>query len=338
MSVRLCALWLLLFTGILTSCNQDQQSYSHKKRRHHANGAPEPVSPGPAVPHAAIAGKGKKFLFDATKAETAGNADWVIDEDNNKPQQVPTPAQQTVTGNTPETYWTGALSSWGIALVKAGNTVETLPANSAITYGNNSNPQDLQHYDVFIVDEPNIRFSDAEKTAILQFVQHGGGLLMIADHNISDRNNDGYDSPAVWNDLMTSNSIQANPFGFSIDLTNISELTTNVLSGNTGNAILHGPQGHVAQLQFNNGSTITINPAVNHQVQGLIWQGGYPQNNTHIMCASSGFGQGRVFAVTDSSPMDDGTGAPGNHLYVAWSKYSHAALFMNASLWLAKAI
>lgn len=36
---------------------------------------------------------GKKFLFDATHAETAGNADWVIDEDGSIPQNIPTPAQ-----------------------------------------------------------------------------------------------------------------------------------------------------------------------------------------------------------------------------------------------------
>jgi len=100
----------------------------------------------------------KKFLFDATHAETAGNADWVIDEDGSVPQQIPTPAQSTITSSTPETYWTGALSSWGIALVKLGNTVETLPSGTSITYGNSSNAQDLSHYDVFVVDEP-IKFS-----------------------------------------------------------------------------------------------------------------------------------------------------------------------------------
>ena len=54
------------------------------------------------------------------------------------------------------------------------------------------------------------------------------------------------------------------------------------------------------------------------------------------MSASSTYGTGRVYVVTDSSPMDDGTGAPNNTLYVSWSLYTHAALFMNASLWLAK--
>ena len=281
-------------------------------------------------------GGGKKFLFDATKAETAGNADWVIDEDNGTPQRIPTPAQSSITSSTAETFWTGALSSWGIALVKAGNTAETLPSGTAITYGNTANAQDLSHYDVFVVDEPNILFTSAEKTAILNFISHGGGLFMISDHTISDRNNDGHDSPDIWNDLMTNNSVASNPFGFSIDLTNISETTSNVWTGGSTSPILNGSQGSVSQLQFNNGATVTINPAVNSTVQGLIWQSGQTQNNTHIMSASSTFGTGRVFVVTDSSPMDDGTGASGNNLFVSWPLFSHTQLFMNASLWLAK--
>ncbi len=279
---------------------------------------------------------GKKFLFDATKAETAGNADWVIDEDGGTPQRTPTPAQSTITASTAETFWTGALSSWGIALVKAGNSVETLPSGTAITFGSATNPQDLSHYDVFVVDEPNILFTSAEKTAILNFINAGGGLFMISDHNGSDRNNDGHDSPNIWNDLMTNNSVATNPFGFSIDLTDISETTTNVLTGNTTNPILHGSQGNVTELQFNDGATITINPAANATVQGLIWRSGDAQNNLNIMSASSTFGTGRVFVVTDSSPMDDGTGAAGNDLFVSWPLFSHTQLFMNASLWLAK--
>jgi hypothetical protein len=135
---------------------------------------------------------------------------------------------------------------------------------------------------------------------------------------------------------MTNNSVANNPFGFSIDLTNISETTSNVLTGNTTNPILHGSQGNVSQLQFNNGATVTINPSANSSVQGLIWQTGQAQGTTHIMSASSTFGTGRVFVVTDSSPMDDGTGAPNNNLFVSWPLFSHTQLFMNASLWLAK--
>lgn len=130
----------------------------------------------------AITGQ-KKFLFDALHAETAGNADWVIDEDNGTPQRIPTPAQSGITSSTPETYWTGALSSFGIALVKEGNYVETLPSTGAITYGNSSNAQDLSNYSVFVVDEPNTPFTATEKTAILNFVKNGGGLFMVSDHD-----------------------------------------------------------------------------------------------------------------------------------------------------------
>ena len=106
---------------------------------------------------------GKKFLFDASHAETAGNADWVLDVDGGAVPRFPTPAQSGITSSTPETYWTAALSAWGVALVKLGNSVENLPAGTAITYGNAANPQDLSNYSVFVVDEPNTLFTASEK-------------------------------------------------------------------------------------------------------------------------------------------------------------------------------
>ena len=125
-----------------------------------------------------------KILFDATKAESAANADWVIDADTHDlgfssgpavkgggnesdPQRYPTPLQNTVTSTTAETYWEGSLSAWGIDCVKQGFEVETLTAFDSITYGNKSHVQDLSNYKVFIVDEPNIKFTTKEKLAIL---------------------------------------------------------------------------------------------------------------------------------------------------------------------------
>lgn len=278
----------------------------------------------------------KKFLFDATHAETAGNADWVIDEDGSVPQRIPTPAQSTVTSSTPESYWTGALSSWGIALAKQNYTVETLPSGTAITYGNAGNPQDLSNYDVFVVDEPNNVFTAAEKDAIVNFVKKGGGLLMISDHTVSDRDGDGWDSPAIWNDLMSTNAVQTNPFGFTIDLANFSDISSNILTNSSSSTILTGSQGNVTQLEFNNGTTATLNTSANPNVKGLIWKTGATQNSNNVMALSSLYGSGRVFFIGDSSPMDDGSGAPGNTLYPDWVNYSHASLLLNASLWLAK--
>ena len=276
----------------------------------------------------------KKFLFDATKAETAGNADWVVDADS-FPQRFPTPAQSNVTATTTESFWRGGLSAWGIALAKLGHSVETLPSGTAITYGG-TGAQDLKNYDVFVVDEPNIRFTAAEKTAILNFVKNGGGLFMISNHTVSDRNNDGWDSPAIWNDLMSTNTVKTNPFGITITLNKFSETTSNRLSATT-NPILNGSQGIVTNLKYSAGASMSINTTANPTVQGLIWRASSSQGTSNIMCASATFGTGRVVVIGDSSPADDGTGATGDTLYPGWTELvSHSRLHMNASLWLAK--
>ncbi len=277
-----------------------------------------------------------RFLFDAAHAETAGNADWVLDADNGTPQRIPTPAASGITATTPEKFWTGGLSSWGVALVKLGHSVETLPPGTAITFGG-TGAQDLSKYQVFVIDEPNTRFTAAEKTAILNFVKAGGGLFMISDHDKSDRNNDGFDSPAIWNDLMTTNSVKTNPFGFSVDKTNISETSSNVAAA-SASPVLSGSQGAVTQLKFSNGATLTLTPSANASVKGLIWRTSATKGGTTgAMCASSTFGSGRVVVVTDSSPADDGSGNPTDRLFPGWTEISsHSKLHLNASLWLAQ--
>ncbi|MES2111669.1 MAG: hydrolase [Bacteroidota bacterium] len=319
---------------------------------------------------------GKKFLFDATKYENAGSADWQIDADGTesvplytggttvetKAQRVPTPSYTGITSTTAETYWKGALSSWAVSLVKDGELVETLPNGGAITYGNTSNAQDLSNYDVFVVCEPNRLFSAAEKTALMNFVANGGGLFMIADHtaattagtdangyNPSDRDGDGFDSPRVWNDLMANNGINnTHPFGFNIDYVDINDQpSSNVYTGTNANAqkVLNGAAGTASKLAFYDGSTATLFPADNANVQGLFWRTGFTNNGTTgTMALLSTYGSGRVVFIGDSSDADDGTGDTNDSLFNGWSGdapsgfTSHPAFHLNASLWLAKAI
>lgn len=317
---------------------------------------------------------GKKFLFDASHYENAGSADWQIDADGTesvpmytggttvetKAQRTPTPSYTGITSSTPETYWKGAISAWAVDLVKRGNLVETLPVGTAITYGNASNVQDLSNYNVYVVVEPNRLFTAAEKTAIMNFVSNGGGLMMIADHtaattagtdangyNPSDRDGDGFDSPRVWNDLMTNNGINNNkPFGFNIDYVDISEQpTTKVYTGTNTFAqkVLGGIAGTASKLAFYNGSTATLYPANNATVQGLFWRmSSTVGSTTGVMALLSTYGTGRVVFIGDSSPADDGTGDTNDNLFNGWSGdapsgyTSHPALHINASLWLAK--
>ncbi len=279
-----------------------------------------------------------KILFDASKAETAGNADWVIDEDGSTPGQLPTPSQLNITSSTAETYWTGALSYWGIDCVNKGYHVETLPIGDSMTYGNNAHATDLSHYNVFIVDEPNIRFTQAEKIALLNFVYNGGALFMISDHTGSDRNNDGWDSPAIWNDFMTNNGVVNNPFGISFDLATFSETSTNIAL--PGDSLISGPMGTVTAVQWSSGTSMTISTAANSSVKAVIYKTaiGTSYGSTGVLCAHAIYGNGRVVAIGDSSPPDDGTGASGNTLYNGYTgdaSGNHRPWLMNATIWLA---
>ncbi len=116
-----------------------------------------------------------KILFDASKAQMTGSADWVIDADSHNiysgngpmsiggtesnPQKIPTPPQSGISSTTAETYWNGGLSHWAIDCVNQGYIVETLPYNGQITYGLTSNAQDLSRYAAYVVDEPNIKYT-----------------------------------------------------------------------------------------------------------------------------------------------------------------------------------
>lgn len=299
-----------------------------------------------------------KILFDATKAQSAGNADWVIDADahnlgfpsgpaivgkgsESNPQRIPTPLQSTITASTLEDYWTGGLSNWGIDCVKQGYIVESLPYNGQITYGVSSNVQDLSNYKVFVIDEPNIAFTASEKAAIITFVKNGGGLCIIADHTISDRNNDTIDSPQVLNDLLSNNTVQNDPFGFSFDSVDISETSYNVANLPT-NAILHGSAGSVAQVKWSGGTTMTLNPTQNKSVTGLVYKSKSSKTGTvDVLCASATYQNGKVVAIGDSSIADDGTGDnTGDILYNGYTldaNGNHQKLLMNAIIWLAPA-
>ncbi len=270
-------------------------------------------------------------LFDNTKAETAGNADWIIDTD----QPTPSPSNPTT-----ETSWVGAISAWGVELVKTGKySVSTLPSSGRITYGDTTNAQDLSKYKVFVIPEPNIAFSATEKSAIINFVDNGGGLFMVADHLNSDRNNDGIDSPRIFNDLMNNNSRGlSNIFGIQYDLNNISNENPSTLNIGANDPIIFGPYGTVSGTILRAGASMTINTSSNANVRGVIFRNTFLNTgSTGVAFARSQFGQGRIAAHGDSSAIDDGTGQPSNNLFDGWldPAGTNKQLFLNATEWLA---
>ncbi len=116
-----------------------------------------------------------KVLFDFTKDEDAGNADWRID---------------------------GAYSSFAQALKNAGFSVgEIGTGHGTIT------SQELQGCKVLIIPEPQDKFTSSERSVILNFVSNGGSLIYIADHPGSDRNHNGYSSWKIWNNNLNFDSV-----------------------------------------------------------------------------------------------------------------------------------
>ena len=294
-----------------------------------------------------------KILFDATKAETAGNADWIIDADlfnlkytpnagtggtKSNAQRYPTPGQSGITSTTAESYWKGGISAWGIDCAKRNYLVETLPWNGRISYGDSTNNQDLKGFTVFVVCEPNIKFTLSEMQAMMSFVSNGGSLIMVSDHTVSDRNNDSWDSPAIWNDFFTNNGIKANPFGMTLELTNIVETTSNIYAAST-DSIINGPYGTVSQVMFVNGATISISKTSNASVKAVVYKtSAVAGGNTGAMVAYARYGKGKVFLIGDSSPVDDGTGNTSSSLYNGYfadANGNHQKLLMNAMVWMA---
>src|SRR5256885_4057375 len=175
-----------------------------------------------------------RVLFDNSKAETAGNADWILSTAQ------PDPTAQNP-GPSTESSWTGAISAWGVRLQRTGQySLRTLPPGNTISYGGGG-ALDLANFDEFVMPEPNAPLSAAEKSAILRFVQHGGGFFLIVDHTGSDRNNDGWDSVRIANDLMGNNGVDdTDPFGFSVDAVNVANENP-VAIHNSTNQIVNGP-------------------------------------------------------------------------------------------------
>jgi len=235
-------------------------------------------------------GSNIKVLFDFTKDEDAGNADWRID---------------------------GAYSDWANALRNEGMTVDSIgDGQGEITYSA------LSSYDVFVLPEPQDEFSESEKDAIIEFVHNGGGLVYIADHQSSDRNNNGWDSWSIWNNNLNFDTTfnitlvstqSGNDQNEVTDIANVPVLTDNVSSFGTWLGTCMEPSG-------------TARSAANQSGYSVL---SYEQ-----------YGHGRVVVHCDSSTFDDGTpdsDNKGDNLHDGWSQYDDATLAVNLVLWAAGA-
>ncbi len=264
---------------------------------------------------------GEGILFDWTKNQTAGNADWVVDHT----APLPTPYPPTA-----ETSWDGAYSSWGYTLwLRTGRRIRTLPPGQTLRYGNPGDSLDLSRFEVLILPEPQNPLSASEAQAVLDFLAQGGGVILIGNHNGSDRDGDGWDAPTVLNQAFES----ALGIHFHVQGESYNNYSTTSSVVSSTHPVAQGPTGPVRSIAFY-GATVISRVGGQAVVEGVVWHPSVPEGSTYNMMVVCGvYGQGRFCAMGDSSPPDDGTGDPGDVLYDNWNDLDNARLLMNMVLW-----
>ena len=287
-------------------------------------------------------GAGKSVLFDHTHHEEGGvSAEWVICSGH---EPDPSPANPTS-----ETSWNGALSALGFDLNKQGYMVQTLPASGGrISFNDASNTMDLSHYSVFFIPECYTYFTTAEKEAIVQYVQNGGGLFLLGNHSGASRVTSSVpgstDAFTVFNDLLTNNGVANNAFGFTFVLghgpgdsaANATSTAYSTATNAAATAITKGSNGTLTMQDFHSFSYLNLNTANNPSVQGILSSQVSGDPATDYFIATSTFGNGRVVASGDSSPADDGTTTTsGKSLHNSYTLNSNRAFFLNAIQYLA---
>ncbi|GAB6189724.1 hypothetical protein JCM30566_14660 [Marinitoga arctica] len=172
----------------------------------------------------------------------------------------------------------------------------------------------LNMYKILIIPEPNKPFKDFEISAILKFVKNGGSLFIIADHGNSDRNGNGWDSPKIFNTFVEN-------FGFKFAGDDLEEAPL-------AHVYNHEITSKIQKIGVWNGSSIKI---LNENVKVLIANS---ENKPYMVVTT--YGKGKVVAIGDSSPFDDGTGDTGDLLHNGWQWGDDAQLAINVIKYLIK--
>ncbi|MDO5734535.1 MAG: hypothetical protein Q4P08_05350 [Eubacteriales bacterium] len=266
-------------------------------------------------------------LFDQAHGQTAGNADWVIN---------------------------GAFSDFADSLIDSGFEIAAQPELIR--------PELLSNCDIYIIPEPNIPFKAAEQAALLDYVEGGGILFIIADHYNADRNFNRWDATEIFNGWrrgayadpgrgmdeaeraairgVESSEWLWDNFGFAFRY-NAIDYQKAVFETAEGFSDLQG-----LKIISHGGATIIL--ADERKVSGLA----YAQNNLQAwehavdqgvyfggrkegpLLALAQYHSGYVLALADSSPLEDQTAAYRNEetgaekrTYAGYSQGDHKLLF-----------
>lgn len=173
----------------------------------------------------------------------------------------------------------------------------------------------LKGVNIFVIVEPNTKYSSQELKVVEDFSKKGGKLFLISDHEGADRNNNGWDSVMVLNQFESFVGINFLKLWFS----------EHPITGKTVDHQI--TEGVVAVGTWGGTSVAPTCP----EAEGLMFE-----SHDGAYIAKSTINNTRIVCMGDSSPFDDGTGAPGNKLYDGWNNpgYNHERLCLNSLRWL----
>lgn len=212
----------------------------------------------------------------------------------------------------------GGYSDMGDMLKENGYKLDNL---SAVSPGKVFTHELVKTYDAIVLPEPNDPYSKSEIEALVNYVKNGGGLFIISDHHNADRNGNGWDAVRIFNEFVPE-------FGFKFMQNTVYEapVTGKI---NTSHPAMYGFRA----VGIWAGATMEILSAPNTKVTGLV--------DSRIAKAPymlvSEYHKGRVFAIGDSSPFDDGTGdGTKGKLHDSYDSfmYSHPQIAYNAVTWI----
>ncbi|WP_240468767.1 GldG family protein [Gracilibacillus sp. YIM 98692] len=264
-----------------------------------------PLDPAPEIsPNGSS--NGLSVLFDNTHGQTAGAADWVID---------------------------GAFSDFAEAIAEEGYYVKELRKEGRFTLS------DLSDYDVFVIPEANIPFSNQEQQAMLDYVDQGGSIFFIADHYNADRNKNRWDSSeafngyrrGAWEDPTLGMSQEEADSLYMDDVSNSDWLSDNFgmrirynALGDVYSDVIVSPSqsfnitNNVSTMTMHAGSTIAItdpnkakgivyieetNDSWAYAVDQGVYNGGGIEEGPYVAISKSSLG--KVAVIGDSSPVED---------------------------------
>jgi len=186
-------------------------------------------------------------------------------------------------------YFTEYLRERGVLLSEFGSPTDLV--RSYIDLGS------LSSSDIFMIMDTETAYTEGEITALHQFVDNGGTLIVLPEF---------WDSATQTASFgIDSYNLILEPFGIQCERIGIGDGPGDyglIYDANLGSAVENvSLMEGVTSLYIVLGSTLHVDPAISN-AQGLFWA---DSAKTHAIVATAEYGNGKVFVISDGSTLYD---------------------------------